>query len=142
MDEIPAVPLPLHVEVIEDNQTELNIMIVKGAKIEGRVSFLQSDDIAAGKYGKTLENIILEFSNDKEQFRIATGKQGEFSFPLVIPGRWTLKIFPNSVPSGYETERSTYQFDLNAGERIYIEPVLKEKTKNIIFKPGNVKLSN
>lgn len=142
IDEIPAIPLPIKVEVIEDQQSIIPIKITSGAKITGKIvpkenngQKLKNNDVALG-------NIIVELYNDIKQYRITANNLGEFSFPLVIPGPWKLKIYVNSIPSGFELKKSNYMFDLETGEKKNIEIDIKRKKRNIIFKSQNISLSN
>jgi hypothetical protein len=142
-EEMPDVPQPFKVEIIEDRETTVNIGIVKGAKLKGRV-VLKASNGAEFKSDEQpdIENIIIELGNDLENYRIATDKNGSFSFPLVLPRSWTLKIYANTVPDGFELETNEYQFDFKPGELVDLQVDLKQKQRKIIFKSQGITLSN
>ena len=142
INEIPAIPLPIKVEVFENQESVVPIKITSGAKLSGRIvpkennsQALKENDVATG-------NIIVEMYNDFKQYRITANNLGEFSFPLVIPGSWKLKIYENSIPNGFELEKANYLFELEPGEKKDVEIDIKRKKRNIIFKSQNISLSN
>ncbi len=135
IDEITSIPDPIGIEVLEDRTAFLHLKITKGARLLGKfeteqseVSVLQSRNVNPG-------NIIIELRNEREQFRITTGSDGEFSFPLVRPGEWTFRIYTNSLPDGYEVESPVTNLTLEPGQNQSLSVRLKPRKRNIIFKP-------
>ena len=59
---------------------------------------------------------------------------GNFSFPIVRPGEWTLKIYPNSIPNGYVVDKNEFVLLLKPGAKQELEIDVKPKQRNIIFK--------
>jgi hypothetical protein len=134
INEITSIPMPIEVDIIEDQIASLNFKITEGAKLTGSfevqessISVLKNEEVETG-------NIIVELKNDFEEYRITTNNDGSFSFPIVRPGEWTFKIYTNSIPGGYEIEKSVYQLDFQPGEKMELPIQLKSKKRNIIFK--------
>ena len=134
IDEITSIPLPYEIEVIENKEVDINFKIVKGAKVEG-VFTLKDKNV--NNENINLGNIVVELKSEFQNFRITTNEKGNFSFPLVIPGEWLLKIYDNSIPGGFEMENNNFRLVLSQGEQKTIPIQLKEKERKIIFKNQN-----
>jgi hypothetical protein len=139
LDEIISIPDPIEVEVLENQVAPIHFKITKGARLSGNfkteeseVSVLQNSDV-------NTQNIIIELKNEWEQYRITTGPEGEFSFPLVRPGEWTFRIYTNSLPDGFEVEKPVTSILLEPGQNQNVSVSLKARKRNIIFKPLEMK---
>jgi hypothetical protein len=143
IDEMPNIPLPLKVEIIEDTEINLNIGITKGAKLTGKFVLSDSDGKAINKNDlPSLSNIVLELKSEFKSYRITSNSKGEFSFPLVMPSSWTFKIYENSIPEGFEVEQKLYSLDFKPGDQTNLQIDIRKKKRNIIFKSQNISLSN
>ncbi|HKJ80267.1 MAG TPA: carboxypeptidase regulatory-like domain-containing protein, partial [Prolixibacteraceae bacterium] len=136
INETINIPTPIEVSIFEDQVTPLHFKVTEGAKVTGR--FTSSDQTSPNSPGK---NIIIELADENEQFRISTSTDGTFSFPIVRPGNWRLKIYPNSIPSGFEINQTNFNLQLKPGENMELEIPLLRKKRNIIFKSQNISLS-
>ena len=142
INEVTSIPTPVEVDVIEDKVSVLNFKITKGARLNGRFIIEGKDDKLLNNSSLlTADNIVVELKNEFEQFRITTDKSGSYSFPMVRPGKWVFKIYATSIPSGYEISPSIYNVELKAGEEKNINPVIKTKKRNIIFKSQGTTMS-
>lgn len=142
LDEMPDIPKPIKVEIIEDQETSLNIGITHGSKLTGKFAVKASDSGFNLREKPDVGNIIIELGNDLERYRIATEKDGSFSFPLLLPGLWVLKIFESSLPKGFVLEKDEYSFTLKSEEQIDFDIYISQKERKIIFKSDNFSLSN
>lgn len=145
IDEMPDIPQPIKIEIIEDKETRLNIGITKGAKLKGMFVFKADSSSDNGFYSgekPNLANIVMELSSELESFRIATDKDGSFSFPLVLPGLWHLKIFESSLPKGFVLKNKINRFTLKSGDQKDTVLVVYPKVRQIIFKSSGISLSN
>ena len=141
IDEVINIPTPIEVDVIEDRVSTLNFKITKGARLTGRFSIEKSDNVLLNNSKVTVGDIVIELKNDFEQFRITTDNAGNYSFPMVRPGKWVFKIYTSSLPSGYEVSPTVYNLELKPGEDKKVNPVLKSKKRKIIFKSQTTTLS-
>ena len=137
IDEIPEIADHFEVEILEDKVAELHFKITKGAKLSGKFEVPEERAAALKKEKVNLQNIIIELKNEREQFRITTGENGDFSFPLVRSGEWTFRIYTNSLPNGYEVEEPVTRIYLQPGQRQNLSVQLKQKERKIIFNPEN-----
>lgn len=143
LNEMPNLPKPFKIEIIEDQETYLNIGITKGAKFSGKFILMRSDGSDLKPEEKPeLDNIVIELSNGIERYRITTEKDGSFSFPLVLPGSWNFVIYGNSLPRGFILDKNTHAFLFKAGETRELSIELKQKKRKIIFKSTGITLSN
>jgi hypothetical protein len=139
IDEIPEIADQFTVEIFEDKISEVNFKITKGARLIGNFEVQGAEMTLLQKGEVKLQNIIIELKNEQEQFRIITGENGSFSFPLVRPGEWSFRIYTNSLPDGYEVEEPVTSFLLKPGQNQNVSVSLKARKRNIIFKPLEMK---
>jgi hypothetical protein len=137
IDETPEISDHFEIEILEDKVSVVNFKITKGARLTGKFD-VQEEGMAVLQRGEVeTKNIIIEIKNEQEQFRITTGENGSFSFPLVRPGEWSFRIYTNSLPEGYEIEEPVIRILLQPGQNQNISVLLKQKKRNIIFKSEN-----
>jgi len=141
VDEIPSIPMPLELEVLDNEESVVNIQIQKGARLSGQLILGQNQLAALDDKSAKPANIVVELKTDFETFRISTDRDGRFSFPLVRPGDVELRIYGNTIPSGYKAKQSTYNFHLEPGDRKNAEIILESSKKEIIFKSSGNTLS-
>lgn len=142
INEVTSIPTPIKIDVIEDHESLLNFRITKGAKLFGNFTFEENKISVLNDSSVKPKNIIVELRNNFEQYRIPTGEDGEFSFPIVRPGEWVFKIYSNSIPGGYDVAQTIYNLDLKPGENRNLQIKISSKKRNIIFKSQNISLSN
>jgi hypothetical protein len=142
INETTNIPTPIEIDVIEDNESFINLKITTGAKVFGKFIFEKNKISVLNDLSVKPKNIIVELKNDFEQFRITTDDEGNFSFPLVRPGEWIFKMYSNSIPGGYEVAQTVYNLNLKPGEDRSLQVKLTSKKRNIIFKSQNISLSN
>ena len=141
VNEVTSIPIPIEIDVVEDRVSTLNFRITKGARLTGKFTIEKSSSALLNNVAVNAGNIVVELKNDFEQFRITTDKAGNYSFPLVRPGKWIFRIYASSLPSGYEISPVIYNIELKPGEDKHVNPVLKSKKRKIIFKSQNMTLS-
>ncbi len=134
INEVTNIPTPVDIEVFEDKESTINFRITTGAKFTGTLQIVKSGFDVLNSNEITAENVIVELKNEFEEFRITTGKEGKFAFPMVRPGNYVFKIYTNSLPTGHEIKQSVYNLDLKPGEEKILTVEMTSKKKNIIFK--------
>ncbi len=143
LDEITNIPMPLELDIVGNETSNINIQIVKGCQLRGQLRLENSSLSVLNNDGVPPENVVLELSSEFENYRITTDKEGKFIFPLTRPGNLTLRVYPGTIPTGYSIRQSSYSYTLQPGEHRDVEIVLESKKKNIIFKPiGNLSVLN
>ncbi|WP_297099467.1 carboxypeptidase-like regulatory domain-containing protein [uncultured Draconibacterium sp.] len=143
LDELTNIPNPVEVNVFEDQVSTIDVRILKGAVLKGKIVLEEAKLKAAADENATPANIIIEAKSALDEYRITTEKDGSFAFPLLKPGEFTFKIYANSIPGGYKIDQSEYKFSLTEGEIKELDIVLPTKKNNIIFKPaGNTTLKS
>ncbi len=141
IDEITNIPMPIEVDVHEDEETTVNMQIQKGAILKGCLKLGQTKLAVLKDESVNAANIVVELKTEFDNYRLATDRDGAFRFPLVRGGTVVLRIYANTVPSGYASPQSIYTYELAQGENREVEIVLESKKKNIIFKPSGTNLS-
>ncbi len=141
IDEIASIPMPIEIDILEDEETPVNIQIQKGAVLKGKLKLGETKLAVLKDEEINAANIVVELKTEFENYRIATGKDGSFEFPLVRPGIAILHIYASTIPVGYGPSQSSYTYELNPGDHREVEIILESKKKNIIFKPSGTSLS-
>jgi hypothetical protein len=141
IDEVTSIPTPIEIDVVEDQVSALNFKITRGARLSGKFVVEKNEDALLNNSSVTPANIVVELMNEFEQFRITSDNAGNYSFPIVRPGKWVFKIYTTSIPSGYEVTPSVYNIELKPGEEKNISPIVKLKKRKIIFKSQNTIMS-
>lgn len=134
VDEIPSIPMPLEMEVLDNEESVVNISIQKGARLSGKLILGQSQLAALDNKVAKPANVVVELKTDFETFRLTSDGEGNFSFPLVRPGDVELRIYANTVPAGYRPKQTVYTYHLEPGEKKFAEITLESSKKEIIFK--------
>lgn len=141
IDELTNIPIPMELEVLENEATNINIQIQKGAHLSGKIELKNTNLAALANEQPQPGNIVVELKTTWESYRISTDSEGRFDFPLLRPGDVTLKIFPSTIPTGFAAPQSNYTYHLQPAEQREVKIVLKSRKKNIIFKPSGTSLS-
>ncbi len=136
IDEILQTTNPAEIEIIENRMETFNFRILKGAKVSGAFAIEQSSERIPGKEQTNAEHIVVELKGNLESYRIKSNNNGSFSFPIVRPGEYTFKVYTNSIPEGYEIEEPEIPLHLQSGQQRQLQIKLKQKERNIIFKPN------
>ncbi|WP_394698152.1 carboxypeptidase regulatory-like domain-containing protein [uncultured Draconibacterium sp.] len=143
LDELTNIPNPVEVNVFEDQVSTVDVRILKGAELKGKIILEEATLKAAADDNVNAANIIVEVKSSLDQYRITTNSNGLFQFPLLKPGKYIFKIYANSIPAGYKIDQPEYEYVLGEGEKKEIEIELPTKRNNIIFKPaGNALQKN
>lgn len=132
---IPAVQLPLRVDVLAGTEVELVIDLTQSGSIAGTVTRLGPEEeivLLPGGHEKVIGErvgiygVIIELRGELETLRSKTGPQGEFQFTALRPGTWVI-----SIPQfGDDVERIvvTIEPGEEAIVNIVIPPKLREAT--------------
>jgi len=88
------------VEVRKRATTTVAFPIVKTASISGRVFVDENNDLVFQETEEPLEGVAVILMPG-EQFR-RTDANGLFSFDQLPPGRYTLRVYREDLPQGYE----------------------------------------
>ncbi len=140
IDEITDLPMPLSLEIRPREVTGVSLRLVKAARIKGKLAVqgVPGNNQAGEPQTPGLGNIVVELRDSLETIRIVTQPSGDFEFPRLRPGHWTLHVYKNNLDPRYTLPQERSSFTVTAGEtRNVLVPVVP-KTKTIIFKPAPV----
>jgi hypothetical protein len=142
INELPGIPVPIQLDVFEDETTALNFRITRGAVVYGQLKINSNELNLTANQPVITDNIIVELKTNTETYRIATDKEGKFTFPLVRPGNAVFTIYSNSIPKGYYAEQLVFDLNLQPGEKKNLEILLEARKRNIIFKSTDLPVIN
>lgn len=123
-NKVPREKMPLEVEVKGGEELELEIAVVRSARISGRIvvyafeskAHLNEKDKKKLIKSHGLANALLELENGVEVLRIMTDHKGSFQFEDLRPGKWTLKVDVANLPEYHYLEKNNLVFELMPGE--------------------------
>jgi len=124
--------LPIPAVIHAGEITVMEIPVVRGASIAGRVAVIQVErpldetpylegvqqpsSESALEPSRGLPGILLELSNGFETHRQITDQGGYFQFEQLLPGAWVLKVLPEGIPAFHRLERETFEIHLHADQ--------------------------
>jgi len=125
---------PITVAINAGEISVLDIPVVKGATITGRVTIIQIEQpLDEGPYlegvhrppsevslesNNGLPGILLELSNGFETYIQVTDQRGHFQFEHLLPGAWVLTVLPEGIPAYHQLERESCEVHLQAGQSL------------------------
>lgn len=133
---IPEISGPYKVNIIPGEINHFDISLTKAGIIKGKI--IISEDEHKNKPGyiptsEKLGDLIIEAQRGQQVFRKYTTNKGDFSFDNLVPGKWTIKVFKQGIPSGYELMKSKFEVNLEKGETEFIEVSIKKYSRKIKF---------
>jgi hypothetical protein len=145
---IPAMDMPLTLTVEEQKKQEVQINIVEGSSISGRIvlykfikegqQFIieEEEDDESKEEEELIEdsgipNLIIEISQGDITKRRITDKDGEFDFKELTPGNWTLKCLSPLPFENHYYEKDSFEIILETGDHQVITINVKPKKRTI-----------
>lgn len=135
---------PIEVNVAGGEETFVSFGITKASKVMGKIALKKSKSSSKLLEQKdiTIGHIVLELHRGNESIRIISDGDGSFSFPLVRPGKWMLKVYKNGIDSRLKIAKDHFDLILNPGETKSVNIDVIRKKKTIIFMNNNINLSS
>lgn len=145
INEILSVPLPLTVEIVAKKNLILNLKLVNAASLSGGFEFLGPDraKISFTELEKpNLGNQLVEMTDSLETLKVITDQEGNFSFPVIRPGKWLLKISQPAPVQNFTPENGQFEFVLTENEQKKLSVVLNQKQKKVIFQQNTLVINS
>jgi hypothetical protein len=148
---ITTQPVPVELKVRGGKTEMLNIGIERAGSVNGRMTLLskggnsargyllEADSAASSKAEPTLQvatglaNVEVLLYRDGESFRAASDRDGNFAFTGLRPGRWLLKVTPESLPAFHQPERSNYEVFVQPGNPEDLTVRVIPRTRSLII---------
>jgi hypothetical protein len=150
LDRIPLRRFPAEITIRGGKTTSLEIPVVRGATISGRIEIFAYEDSTAGiltplsrrRLERTghLANTMIELTDGDETKRILTARDGTFAAHELRPGRWTLVIPLEHLPEYHRVDNTDLRFTLKPGqtEHVSIRIVPKDRPVMILEDGGTL----
>ncbi|HEX6938884.1 MAG TPA: LysM peptidoglycan-binding domain-containing protein [Longimicrobiales bacterium] len=136
---VALVDLPMTLEVSAGAATDVEIGLVRGARLTGAVrrfafeEVLRQDEVPELVEAGGVGNVLVELSRDGEVHRRLTDARGRFDFGLLRPGRWTLKIHAPQLPANHEIEApQTIELEAGGAREVAVRVVPRRRPVRII----------
>ena len=82
-------------------------------------------------------------SNGEQTLRTVSDRAGAFLFQQLLPGEWTLRVYPRNLPPHHQLETPSRTLHLRPGEEHRIDvPVLPQPRTILILDEGSLSSSN
>jgi nucleoid-associated protein YgaU len=142
---------PLPVSARRGGTTKLDVGVVRGARVAGRVELFDFDArTRADDPARPLveagggRHVLLALTRDGETVRRMTDADGRFVFADLRPGRWTLSVADAQLPEHHYFENDTLAVEIDAGEATDLtlrvlpqyRPVKMLASAEIVLGPG------
>ncbi|MEJ2629282.1 MAG: carboxypeptidase-like regulatory domain-containing protein, partial [bacterium] len=164
LDKLTVPDTPITLEVLPMEEKEIEINIVTGAAISGKINifkYIGKEDslhnkpiiiennqnsqrkyylVGEGKDGSSLyrnggvPNIIVEIQNGDKVLRDITDGLGRFEFRELKPGTWRIKLYDDNLPPYHKFEKEVSNVELNPGENKEIQLRVFQIKRTIRFK--------
>lgn len=132
-DLIPNRPVPIQVDA-PSGESRLDVGLVRAAELSGTVVRYglpeqlspfavdpgASEELRAVRLGG-LGSVLVELSDGSERRRRLTDPSGDFRFPELRPGRYTLTVAPESLPEHHSVDRAVWELDIAPGQHEHLE---------------------
>lgn len=142
---------PYKIEVKTNEIIEKEFTLVKGASLNGEISFVKGEEDSVNTYKNSnyiyqesfnefdpalLNGIEFELINSKRTYRHLVDELGKFNFNNLAPGEWTLIIKRNKLPNIYKINPEKIEFILEEGEEKGVKIKVIPVKRNIIIQEG------
>jgi len=135
---VPAKPMPLEISAPGGGTVWVDIGMVEGSEISGTVAlygfpgpsgaFVPSDRVGPGQPTAGdqqrlggLGNALVELSDGTGVWRKLTRPSGDFSFPGLRPGKYTLRVLNSAVPAYHTVVPESFSWELPPGTTKTVE---------------------
>lgn len=121
LDRVTTQENPLPVKATSEGTARIELGVVRGARVSGRVEVFDAPAVGAQRAGAALERVgglqgaIVTLTSGRETVRRLTDGEGRFGFEDLRPGRWTLRVEPAMLPPEHTLEQAVYELDVAPG---------------------------
>jgi hypothetical protein len=164
-DQVTKDKCPILVQVKGGETTQLDIALVQGALLTGRVAtaapaasdstsgnapthgsapYIAGEPLSATGPGPGvgLPNVLVELTSGDEIVRSVSDQSGGFQFEGLRPGKWRLHVYDYNLPAFHYLEQSEMDLELTAGEHKQVAVRVLPRVRRIkMIEGGNAELS-
>lgn len=147
-DQVTEQDLPITLEVRAGEVTEVELGLVRGARVSGSVLIVAAE--ANGDAGgavvvgdprrsdgpqeaRGLANVLVELVREQEVLRRVTDHGGRFLFENLRPGAWRLKVYDHNLPAYHYLETPEQDLALEPGETVEVTIRVLPRVRQIRF---------
>jgi len=136
LDRVSLQQLPLAINFDREELPELDIPVVRGARIAGAVVRNEGGVPAVGDIAEAdslvgLKQVVLEIQKDNERYRTVTDGLGRYFFDGVPPGEWNLSVVHAQLPRYHYLENDTQMVNVGPGESVEADFAVLERQRRI-----------
>ncbi len=103
---------------------EIRLLYLEGATVRGVLHVMERESATPGQVITpaspgarfTLAGVLVELAQGVDVRRTLTDRDGSFRFQLLPPGPWTLRVYPQGLPSLHRLEREIQEIQVIPGQ--------------------------
>jgi hypothetical protein len=150
LERITSRRFPMEIKIQGGKTTSIEVPVVRGAKLKGRVDLYSYEDSTSGvltpesqrrlTVKRGMAGVMVELTDGYEVRRTLTATDGSFSMEELRPGIWTLAIPAQSLPENHAVAESDIRvhFEPGAEETLAVRIVPRERPLRIIEDGGTL----
>jgi len=136
LNAIAETPGPYQIVITPGQVTHFELSVTKSARIAGHLVI--QEDARTNQKGyipikEQIDKLIIEASNGTDVFRVFSDRDGAFHFQDLRPGSWTVKVYPNGLPQGYQIVTSQFNLNLTSGKQEKLDVIIQKIARQIKF---------
>lgn len=140
LGEIILEEMPMNLTVEPNKTIDLNLHVIKAAKIRGNVNFVKSKQRTAAKYKLSRPETIIELKNEKTTLTTTSNRRGEFIFTNIKPGTWEISIYDAMLKKDFTIKNNYQVIEIKEGEEKSITFNMTQKKRKVHFNKNKVKI--
>lgn len=140
LGEIILETTPMNLDVQPNETIDLNLHVIKSAKIRGYVNFIESKQKTASKYKLSRPESIIELKNENETITTTSNRRGEFIFTNIKPGTWEISIYDEMLKKDFTIKNNYQKVEIEEGIEKSITFNMSQKKRKVHFKKSKVKI--
>ncbi len=140
LDRIPTKPMPMEVNVLGGEETNLDLGVTRSVLVTGTVILYNSKETTLGDTSTSSidlggkSGVFLELTNGTDYNRRVTDSRGRFTFTDIRPGMWTLSVIGGDIPEYHVVVPAAIDINAKPGEKkeVAIQLVPRKRTIKIL----------
>ncbi len=138
---VPAVRMPMMVNVRSDSLSVVEIPLTRTGSIAGRIEFLKAKQNGLSSVLTEKPAVLVKLHGENGSYLTELNDKGEFSFREIRPGNWEISVFIPGSQDRFVVEDSNRQLTVETDKTLDLTFRIKPNEKRIHFSERNFEVS-